>query len=69
MLAVLALIQVTAGALGGGPAEPVLGGDPGLVDDGPPTFALLLGLLATAPLAFVRTHLVPVAVTVTLRTC
>ena len=32
---------------------------------GPPTFALLLGLLATAPLAFVRPHLVPVAVTVT----
>ena len=66
VLAVLALIQVTAGALGGGPAEPVLVGDPGPVDAGPPTFALLLGLLATAPLAFVRTHLVPVAVTVTL---
>ena len=65
VLALLALIQVTGGAASSGPAEPVLGGDLALVDQGPPTFALLLGLLATAPLAFVRPHLVPVAVTVT----
>ena len=58
VLALLALIQVTGGAVGSGPAEPVFGGDLGLVDEGPPTFALLLGLLATAPLALVRTHLV-----------
>jgi len=66
VLALLALIQVTGGAAGSGPAEPGLGGDLGLVDEGPPAFALMLGLLATAPLAFVRTHLVPVAVIVTL---
>jgi signal transduction histidine kinase len=66
VLALLALVQVTGGVVGSGPAEPVLGGDLALVDQGPPTLALLLGLLATAPLAFVRPHLVPVAVTVTL---
>ena len=49
-----------------GPAEPVLGGELELADEGPPTFALLLGLLATAPVAFVRTHLVPVAAVVTI---
>jgi signal transduction histidine kinase len=65
-LALLALIQVTGGVASSGPAEPVLGGDLALVDQGPPTLALLLGLLATAPLAFVRPHLVPVAATVTL---
>jgi signal transduction histidine kinase len=66
VLALLALIQVTAGAVSNGPAEPVLGQDLVLAEDGPPTFALLLGLLATVPVAFVRTHLLPVAAVVTI---
>jgi signal transduction histidine kinase len=66
VLALLALIQVTRGAAGSGAAEPVLGGELRLVDESPPTFALLLGLLATAPLAWVRTHPLPVAAMVTL---
>ena len=65
VLALLALVQVASDATGSGPAEPDIGGDLAMVDDGPATFALLLGLLATAPLAFVRTRLVPVAVLVT----
>ena len=65
VLALLALVQVTSEATGSGPVEVDLGGDLAVVDDGPATFALLLGLLATAPLAFVRTRLVPVAVLVT----
>jgi signal transduction histidine kinase len=66
VLALLALIQVTGGAVSNGPAAPVLGGDLALVDEGPPTFALLLGLLAITPLAMVRTHLVAAAAIVTL---
>ena len=65
VLALLALVQVTSEATGSGPVEVDLGGDLAIVDDGPATFVLLLGLLATAPLAFVRTRLVPVAVLVT----
>ena len=65
VLALLALIQVTGGAWSSGPA-PVLGQELVLADEPPPTFALLLGLLATAPVAFVRTHLVPVAAVVTI---
>ncbi len=50
-----------------GPAEPGLGGaDPGAIDEGAPTFAILLALLATTPLAMVRTHLVLVASVLTL---
>ena len=45
--------------------EPVFG-QPGVVSDGPPTIALLLALLATVPMAMVRTHLLVAAATVTL---
>jgi signal transduction histidine kinase len=69
VLALMALIQVTGAAVSNSPAGPVLDGGPvggpGQLDDGQPTFALLLGLLATAPLAFVRTHLMAVTATVT----
>ena len=66
VLAVLALIQVTGAEVGGGsPAGPVLRGRPELVDQGPPTVAVLLALLATLPVALARSHLLIAAVTVT----
>jgi signal transduction histidine kinase len=65
LLGILAVIQVTRGAVSG-PTEPVFRGQPGVVSDGPPTVALLLALLATAPVALLRTRLVFAAVTVTL---
>jgi signal transduction histidine kinase len=68
VLALLALIQVTGGAVGGGPTEPVLRGQPDVVNDGPPTLALLLALLATVPVAMVRTHLVAASATIILAT-
>ncbi|WP_202872979.1 sensor histidine kinase [Kribbella capetownensis] len=64
VLALLALIQVTGATTSNGPASGL--GNVGPVAGGPPTFALLLGLLGTAPVAFVRTHLLPVALVVTL---
>ena len=60
VLTLLALVQVTGGAVSG-PAEPVPGRELELVNEGPQMFALLLALLATGPLAMVRTHLAPVA--------
>ena len=66
VLALLALVEVTGAAVSSGPAEPAFRGQPGVVSDGPPTIALLLALLATVPVAMVRTHLLVAAATVTL---
>lgn len=64
VLALLALIQVTSGTVSSGSAERVLRGQPDVVNDGPPTLAVLLALLATVPVALVRTHLLVAAATV-----
>jgi signal transduction histidine kinase len=64
LLALLALIQVTGGAMSSGPDEPVFRSQPEAVSDAPSTVVLLLALLATAAVALVRTHLLVAAATV-----
>jgi signal transduction histidine kinase len=71
LLSLLAFLEVTGSVSSSGPAEPGLGGKPVLpgpeqVNEGPPEVAFLLALLATVPIAFVRSRLVVVAVAVAL---
>jgi signal transduction histidine kinase len=62
VLTLLALVQVAGG---GGTSEPALGGPVQPADTGTPMFAILLALLATAPVALARTQLLVAAATVT----
>jgi len=66
VLALLALIQVTTSTtVSSGPPDPFLRAPPEVVNDGTP-LTLLLALLATGPVALVRTHLLIAAETITL---
>ena len=65
VLALLALLQVTAGNVTSEPAPPFRP-RPDMVDEGASMLAVLLALLATGPVAVVRTHLLLAAETITL---
>jgi len=65
LLSLLAVIEVTSGAVSSGLPEPAFRGQPEMAADGPPTVALLLALLATGALALVRRRLVMAATAVT----